>query len=463
MGKLLQSRRAHRRVYDNSVSAFNPQFWANESLAILEENMVVGNLVHRDFEPIVQNYGDTVNTRRIGEFTAVRKGAVTDNVTVQDATATNVQVVLNQHIHVSFLIRDGEESKSVTSLVDEYMAPAMIAEARYIDKVLSGQVYQFLGNHYGRLGVLASSDVVDRITGVRNLMNVNKAPMDGRNLILTPTTETTFLRNGDFTNADKVGDNGTALRTASLGNLYGFNNFMAQNQSSVTSGNTTVTGAVNLSAGYAAGTTTMTVDGLSAAIANGTWFTVAGDNTPLRVVSTVGAGTPTSITFTPALTYDVANDAVITLYTPGQVNLSGGYAAGYGGTIAVDTFSVAPKTGQLVAFGTATDYYSVLSATTTTLILDRPLEAAIADDAKVAIGPVGEYNFALRKNALCMVVRPLALPRAGLALGAVVNLNGLSIRAVITYDGTKQGHLVTLDMLMGTKVLDALQGAVLLG
>src|ERR1700733_9438880 len=116
--------------YDNVVDAFNPQFWANESLAILEENMIIGNMVHRDFEPIIQNYGDVVNTRRVGEFVALRK-TVTDNVTVQDATATNIQVTLNQHIHVSFLIRDGEESKSIVSLVDEYMAPAMIAEARF--------------------------------------------------------------------------------------------------------------------------------------------------------------------------------------------------------------------------------------------------------------------------------------------------------------------------------------------
>lgn len=34
-------------AYDNSVDAFIPEFWANESIAILEENMIMGNLVHR--------------------------------------------------------------------------------------------------------------------------------------------------------------------------------------------------------------------------------------------------------------------------------------------------------------------------------------------------------------------------------------------------------------------------------
>ena len=46
-------------------------------------------------------------TRRPGEFVSYRKW-VTDDVTVQDSTATDVVVPLNQHLHVSFLIRDGE-------------------------------------------------------------------------------------------------------------------------------------------------------------------------------------------------------------------------------------------------------------------------------------------------------------------------------------------------------------------
>lgn len=44
---MIQYSRPFMAVYDNSISAFIPQFWANESLAILEENMVMGNLVHR--------------------------------------------------------------------------------------------------------------------------------------------------------------------------------------------------------------------------------------------------------------------------------------------------------------------------------------------------------------------------------------------------------------------------------
>ena len=72
--------------------AFIPENWANEGLAILEENMVMANLVSRDFEPEVRNYGDVVNTRRPGTFTITRK-ADGDTLVPETASATNVPVL----------------------------------------------------------------------------------------------------------------------------------------------------------------------------------------------------------------------------------------------------------------------------------------------------------------------------------------------------------------------------------
>ena len=83
--------------YANDNDALIPELWANESLAILEENMVMANLVHRDFSPLVASYGDVVNTRRPSEF-GTRRKAQSDSVQNQDASSTNVQVPLNQHI-----------------------------------------------------------------------------------------------------------------------------------------------------------------------------------------------------------------------------------------------------------------------------------------------------------------------------------------------------------------------------
>lgn len=453
-------------VYDNSLDPLVPENWANESLAILEESMVIGNLVHRDFEDEFAKAGDLVHTRRPGEFKGKRKGT-NDNVVVQDATSTDVQVPLNQHLHTSFLIRDGEESVAMKDLVLEYLSPAMLANARFIDQVLLGQVYRFLENQNGSLFGLTKDNAIEYITGTRNVMNKNKAYMDGRNLIWTPDSETLVLQNPTFHQADRLGDAGTALREASIGRKLGFDHYMCQNASAVAEGNTT-DGAVNNAAGYPKGhTAAITVDGFSGIIATvGKWVKIAGDNTPYRITAKAETlGNTTSITLDAPLRNAVVDNAVVKIYNAAAVNNAAGYAVGYAKEIVYDGGN-APVVGQAVSFGASATsaVYSVLDVTATTILLDRPLDAAIVDNDAINVGPSGNFNFAFHRNALALVVRPLAMPRAGTgALSQSVSANGLSVRSTITYDGNKQGHLVTLDLLFGIALLDLKLGAVLLG
>lgn len=444
----------------NDLDAYVPEVWAAESLMILEANMIAGNLVHRDFSPEIAQFGDVVNTRRPNEFEMKRK-VDDDDVTIQDASATNVPVALNQHGHVSFLIRDGQESKGFKNLVDEFLRPALLAVANGIDQVLLGQVYRFKAYSAGKLGTTPDKATV---IAARTVMNQNKVPLQGRNLIVTASTEGSLLNIADFVNAEKVGDDGTALREGSLGRKFGFNTFMCQNAPSIAAGNTVVTGAVNNAGGYAAGTTTITVDGITGALVTGSWCTIAGDMTPQLITAhTETTGNTTEIVVTPGIKYAVANDAVLTVYTPGAVNLTAGYAIGWSKPLVIDGFTVAPKAGQLTSFGAVANYYAAINTPTTTgILLDRPLVAAAANDAVVGIGPAGEYNFGFHRNALALVSRPLATPRQGTgALSAVANYNGLGVRVTITYNGEKQGHLVTVDLLFGVAVLDSRLGVVL--
>jgi hypothetical protein len=456
------------RYFANDNDPYIPEIWAMESLAILEENMIASGLVYRDFENQIASFGDTVNTRRPNEFSAKRKTDA-DDVTIQDATATNVAVKLNQHIHTSFMIKDGEQSKSMKDLFDEYLNPAMLAQARILDQILLGQYAQFLPYALGGLGSLSTSNSVDRILANRNQLNVNKAPVSNRNMILTPNTETAFLGNTNFLTADKMGDGGRALREASLGRKLGFDMYMCQNMSSILATYTLVSGAINLTAGYAKGTTgALVVDGFSTALTNGRWLSV--DGVPYQLVShTETLGNTTGITLDRALNQAVANDAVVKQYPAGAVNNASGYAADYSKEITIDGLTEAPQVGQMVTFGTTgvttRAIYTIIQVNGLVgITLDRPLEAALADDAVVNLGPSGEYNFSYLKNSMALVVRPLALPPTGAgARAAVVNNRNLSMRATVTYQGIKQGTLVTLDFLCGIKILDQKQGTVLLG
>lgn len=458
--------------YANSLDAFVPEWWANESVAILVENQVAANLVHRDFEFLFANAGDIVNTRKPGEFTAKRK-SVNDDVTIQDSTATNIAVPLDQHVHTTFLIRDGEETRSFKSLVDEYLRPATISLARFVDKMVLGQAYQFMNNSAGTLAGLTTSNAVQFISDTRNVMNKNNAHMNNRHMIWTPDAETLLIQNSVFHEADKVGDDGSALREASIGRKLGFQHWMAQNTSEIAaSGETLGSGLVN-NGNLSVGSTVITVDAFGADEMNaGNWVSING--IPYLVVA-INNDTPTELTLeSPGLREAIADDDAVIGYIDGnKIDLAAGYSAGYDKEILVDNGSgnnpANPlQVGQLVTFGTGSTNtrYTVMQITVGStedeILLDRPLVAALSDNDEVNYGPEsGGFNFAFHRNAMTLVIRPLQLPQAGTgARAANASFNGGTMRVVITYDGTKQGHLVTLDFLAGIKVLDTDLGAV---
>lgn len=472
--------------FDTNDRAWVPEVWAAETLAILEENMVIGRLVHTDFSSEVADFGDVVNTRKPGSFTAKRKG-VNDEVEVQDATAAKVAVKLDQHVHTSFMIRDSEQSKSFKDLVQQYIQPAAKSLAEHIDRILLGQVYQFLDNSVGDLDAMDAvagsiHNAKNLVLSVRNEQNKLKVPMDGRVLILTPDSETQALALDLFISAEQVGDEGTALREASLGRKLGYNTFMAQNTPSVIDtgvvdvddasalavGDLTFTSDSAAVAGYVAGQYIYFVDGTTATLM---------DKSPHRITLIAGD----VVTFDRPIRVAMPSaDNDVYLVPMGAVALAehtaaGGptaYAAGYDKEIWVDGTGV-PQVGQLVSFNNAAtlidDEYCIIgveviaAGTRWAVTLDRPLVDAIADNYTVGYGPGGDYNFAFTRNALALVNRPLALPKTKNADAGVASFNGLSMRVVMTYDGEKQGTLVTMDLLCGVKVLDEDQGAVLIG
>ena len=445
-------------VFANNNDAYTPEIWANEALIQLEANMVAAQLVHQDFSSAVARFGDIVNTRRPQSFNA-RLKSQGQSITKQDATATNVAVALNRHIHVSFEIFDEEDAFSFMSLLEEYVTPAARAMAQMIDEIVIGVMYEFIGSSAGQLGAgMSKATLVD----AKQCLDDNLVPFDNRWVILGSSAYNGLLNVSELVTADKVGDAGSALREGCFGKLLNLNLIMDQYAPTINDLGNTVTGAINNAAGYAKSTTVMTVDGLVAAIAVGTWFTVAGDATPQRVLSTVGGATPTSITCTPGLQNAVADNAVITLVDPAAINFGAGYSAGYALPLAIDTTTVVPQKGQLMSHS-GSHYSSIDDGLTslTSLSLNKTLATAAADDDVIGMGPAGSYGFAFHRNAVALVMRPLAAPRARNVEAAVASYNGISMRITIAYDYDIQSSVVTLDLLAGVQLLDSNLGCII--
>ena len=458
MGKFFFNSRRHISRA-NDVDALIPEIWSREGLALLVENMQIAKTINRDFERDFKRFGDTVNTRQPSNFTARRKNRG-GNVESEDAITTNVPVVLNQHIYQSFLMDDTDLTLAMTDLIDYFLRPAAISLARMVDQICLAQAYQFIANQVGTLGGLTNANGNALLAATRGAMNGQLVPDDGQRwLALGHAADALMMQNAIFTQADQRGDV-MGLIYGYLGTKQGLNCYMSQNTPSLLAGSVGA-GEIDLGAGYGIGTTVMTVDGFaSGEVVPGDWISINGYVYQVTATDNV---TATQITISPALKAAVADNDDILVYGRAAVNLGAGYASGHSTAITVGSATQTIQVGQMLTFGTTTTKYTVIQTNgSTSILLDRPLEATQAHGTVIRLGPAGGgVNFAYHRNCMTLALRPLAIPRSG-AQAFVTDWEGIPLRTVITYDGQAQKHRITLDFLAGVKVLDTDLGCAVL-
>lgn len=118
---------------------------AAEALPALMGNLVMGNLVNRDFEPRMANAGDTINVPVVPSLTANNIGE-TGTVSTQNPNLTNAQIVLNTHLEASFQVPDVTKVLAYPDLLRTYLQPAVIALAEKVETDLLGLAASFTAN-----------------------------------------------------------------------------------------------------------------------------------------------------------------------------------------------------------------------------------------------------------------------------------------------------------------------------
>src|SRR6266480_5088802 len=118
---------------------------AADALPALMSNLVMGNLVNRDYEPTLAQAGDTVNIP-IPPTLIANNLAEGGTVQTQNPNLGNAQIVLNTHAEATFQIPDVTKVLAVPDLLKIYMEPAVAAIAQKIESDLLGLYAGFTAN-----------------------------------------------------------------------------------------------------------------------------------------------------------------------------------------------------------------------------------------------------------------------------------------------------------------------------
>lgn len=200
-----------------------PDIIAREALMVLRNNAVMANLVHRDYSDEFAAVGDTITIRKPATFVANEFSG--DKITVQDATETGVPVTIDKHLDVSFAVTSKEMALDIADFSKQFLVPAMQAFADKVDKYLINLEASATNRVPHADGAIAPKDMIE----ARKHLTQNAAPLADRRFVVGATAEADLLNSELFVSADKVGDEGTALREASLGRKFGLDCYVDQN------------------------------------------------------------------------------------------------------------------------------------------------------------------------------------------------------------------------------------------
>lgn len=387
-----------------------PSVIAKEALMQLENTLIMGNNVHKEYKDEFVKVGSTVSIRKPVKF------VTTDGATLtkQDVEEGNTSIVVNSRKHVGWEFATGDLTLTIEDYSKRYIQPAMIALAQDVESSLTG-LYADVFNFAGTPGTVPNTFAHLGLAG--RILDDNAVP-EGRKGIFNP--EATWSLADGLKAVFVQGKAKTALEEARMGYYARMDTYMGQSIKVHTVGVATGTPLVNgadQDTTYALSKTTnsqsLITDGWTADTAGilteGDVFTIAG----------VYAVNPNTKASTGALQTFVVNTTVASGATTGPA-----------------TLDISPA---IIATGA---YQNVT--------------AVPANDAVITVKGTGgtgyAQNLCYHPNAFALVTCPLAMPD-GVSFKARESHNGLSVRVVKDYDIANDTDIIRLDILYGVKTI----------
>lgn len=189
---------------------------------VLESNLTMANLVHRDYSKEFVKVGDTITVRKPAKFVA--KNFIGE-VEEQALTEGSVPVKMDRYRDVTVPITSKEMTLSLKDFSEQVVKPALSSIAQAVDTDLLTVGIEQASN---KVAVSATPGITD-IANIGKALDNKKAPRDNqRNLVLAVDTLYKYNTLDNFAKVSYKGDS-EALKEAEIGKVYTMNTFMSQN------------------------------------------------------------------------------------------------------------------------------------------------------------------------------------------------------------------------------------------
>jgi hypothetical protein len=214
-------------ITSSNVASAIVKLVAADALPALVGNLVMGNLVNRDYEPTLAQAGDTINVP-IPPTLVANNIAEGGTVQTQNPNLGNAQIVLTNHVEASFQIPDVTKILAVPDLLKLYMQPAVVALAERIETDLLSLYPALTANApVGTAGTALTEAVVDSAESA--LFSAKVPPSASKYLVVDPVSYSALRQIPRFSEFNTAGEAGLrALIDGAVGKMKDFYIFRSQ-------------------------------------------------------------------------------------------------------------------------------------------------------------------------------------------------------------------------------------------
>jgi hypothetical protein len=134
---------------------FNPKIWSAKLFVRLRKALVYGNIINKDYEGEISQFGDTVHINEIGPITVsdyTKYGALS----WQALTSAQKTLIIDQAKSFSFAVDDIDTAQMKPKIMNDAMGEAAYAVADEVD--------QFIASLYSQAAVVGSAGTVGTST-----------------------------------------------------------------------------------------------------------------------------------------------------------------------------------------------------------------------------------------------------------------------------------------------------------
>ena len=399
-----------------------PGHIAPEALRHLENELVLGNLVHTDYSKEYVAKGETISIRRPTQFRAIDNNLDITGVR-QDIEQATIPLTLDQTATIPVELSVKDKTLSFDRFSEDIIKPAMIEMKDKIEQAISGTYWKFY--HYGGTPGTAPGTFLS-LAQMGAVMTDGAIPMSPRYAV-HGTDAAVALADG-LKGVFVQGKAKTAFEEAEIGRYAAFDNYMSVHAPAHTVGVATGTPLVNGAS-----------QNVTYAAAKATWS---------QTLETNG--------WTNSTTGILKRGDVITI----------------AGVFAVNPVSK-QSTGRLQTFTVMADANSGASTGPADLTISPPIittgpyqtvSAAPADDAPITVktgasNAVHKQSLLFHPKAIALVSRPLSIENGAGVKTATRAGNKVTISVTEFIDGNTLAHTIRFDMLFKADVIDPRLGA----